>query len=446
MKRRREDHRFCDARCCDEDARPQSGVTDLTGVTLDRRAFIRRAAQLGAAGVVMLSPTAWAARALGGDSSRKRLVVVFMRGAVDGLNVVVPYGEPNYYDSRPTLAIARAGGDGAVVNLDGFFGLHPALATLEPQWNDGTLAFVHACGSPDPTRSHFDAQDYMESGTPGVKSTGDGWMNRVLAVMPGKASPTEALSLGANVPRILSGRMPVANIALGRGAARPLPMDRPIVETAFDRMYRGNDALSQVYQEGRTARAKLMTELEQDMTEANNGAPSPQGFSDDTARLAHLIARDPSIRLAFLALGGWDTHVNQGAAKGQLANHLQPLGEGLASFATALGPHYQDTVILVISEFGRTVRQNGNGGTDHGHGNVMWVMGGPVRGRKVYGAWPGLSNQQLYQERDLAVTTDFREPIATVLRAHMGLGDAQIDRVFPGRPRSTGHTANLISV
>ena len=264
---------------------------------LDRRAFLRRAATLGAAGVVMLSPTAWAARALGGDSSRKRLVVVFMRGAVDGLNVVVPHGEPNYYDSRPTLAIARAGGDGAVLDLDGFFGLHPALTTLEPQWRDGTLAFVHACGSPDPTRSHFDAQDYMESGTPGVKGTGDGWMNRVLAVMPGQASPTEALSLGANVPRILSGRMPVANIALGRGAARPLPMDRPIVETAFDRMYRGSDALSHAYQEGRRARAKLMAELEQDMTEANNGAPSPTGFSNDTGRLAHLIARDPSIRL-----------------------------------------------------------------------------------------------------------------------------------------------------
>src|ERR1700732_1436400 len=181
--------------CCDE------GAQRATGLALDRRAFIRRAAVLGAAGVVMLSPTAWAARALGGDSSRKRLVVVFMRGAVDGLNVVVPYGEPNYYDSRPTLAIARAGGDGAVVDLDGFFGLHPALAALEPQWRDGSLAFVHACGSPDPTRSHFDAQDYMESGTPGVKSTGDGWMNRVLAAMPGKSTPTEAVSLGATVPR-----------------------------------------------------------------------------------------------------------------------------------------------------------------------------------------------------------------------------------------------------
>src|SRR5689334_3517268 len=240
----------------------------LTDATLDRRAFLRRAAALGAAGIVMLSPAAWAARAFGGDSSRKRLVVVFMRGAVDGLNVVVPYGESNYYDARPTLAIARAGGDGALLDLDGFFGLNPALVPLEPQWRDGTLAFVHACGSPDPTRSHFDAQDYMESGTPGVKSTADGWMNRVLAVMPGHPTPTEALSLGANVPRILSGRMPVASIALGRGAARPLPLDRPIVETAFDRMYRGNDALSHAYQEGRNARAKLMSELEQDMTEA----------------------------------------------------------------------------------------------------------------------------------------------------------------------------------
>src|SRR5215469_7209976 len=253
-----------------------------------RREFVRRASILSAAGIVLLSPHAWAA---GGSGDRKgRLVVVFLRGAVDGLNVVVPHGEPNYYDSRPTIAIPRAGGEGGLIDLDGFFGMHPALAALEPQWRDGTLAFVHACGSPDPTRSHFDAQDYMESGTPGVKSTADGWMNRVLAVMPGKASPTEALSLGANVPGILSGRIAVANIALGRAAARPLPMDRPIVESAFDRMYDGNDALSHAYKEGRFARAKLMSELEQDMTEANNGAPSPKGFSDDTGRLAWLIA------------------------------------------------------------------------------------------------------------------------------------------------------------
>ncbi|MBV8452839.1 MAG: DUF1501 domain-containing protein [Deltaproteobacteria bacterium] len=399
---------------------------------------------LGAAGIMLLSPYAWAARAAEGDASRKRLVVVFLRGAVDGLNVVVPHGEPNYYDARPTIAIPRAGGEGGVVNLDGFFGLHPALATLAPHWRDGTLAFVHACGSPDPTRSHFDAQDYMESGTPGMKSTADGWMNRVLAALPGQRVPTEALSLGPALPRILSGRMAVANIPLGRAAAHPLPLDRPIIETAFDLMYQGGDALSRAYREGRAARKRLLGELEADMREADNGAPSPVGFPYDAARLARLIVRDPTIRLAFLALGGWDTHINQGSSGGQLADHLKPLGEGLASFAQALGPHYHDTVVIVISEFGRMVRQNGNGGTDHGHGNVMWVMGGPVHGGNVYGAWPGLSPQHLYQERDLAVTTDFREPIAAVLSTHLGLGDSQISRVFPQRPRSSGHTATLI--
>jgi len=401
---------------------------------------------LSASGILLLSPNAWAARALEGDSSRKRIVVIFLRGAVDGLNVVVPHCEPDYYEARPAIAIGQRGGEGGVLNLDGFFGLHPALAPMMPRWNDGTLAFVHACGSPDPTRSHFDAQDYMESGTPGVKSTNDGWLNRTLAVMPGSHSATEALSLGPTVPRILAGRMAVANMPLGRAAERPMPLDRPIVEASFDRMYEGGDALSRTYRQGREARAHLMSELAQDMKEANGGAPGPQGFSDDADRLAMLIRRDPTIRIGFLALGGWDTHVNQGGASGQLAGHLKPLGEGLAHFADALGPAYGDTVVIVISEFGRTMHQNGNGGTDHGHGNVMWVMGGPVRGRKVYGAWPGLSNQQLYQERDLAVTTDFREPIATVLRGHMGLGEAQIDRVFPGRPRSSTHTAGLISV
>jgi uncharacterized protein (DUF1501 family) len=411
---------------------------------LGRRQFIRGAAMLAAAGVVMIGPRAWAARALAGDPSHKRLVVVFMRGAVDGLSLVVPYGDTQYYEQRPTIAIPRGGGDGSLIDLDGHFGLNPALASMMPQWSDGTLAFVHASGSPDPTRSHFDAQDYMESGTPGVKSTSDGWMNRVIAALPGAHGPTEALSLGPTVPRILAGPLAVANIPLGRAADRPLPMDNPVIETSFDRLYSGNDALSRTYQEGRMARQQLRSELMQDMTAADNGAPSPNGFPDDTARLARLIARDPSIRLAFMALGGWDTHVNQGAVKGQLANHLTPLGEGLASFAKALGPAYDDTVILVISEFGRTVHENGNGGTDHGHGNVMWVMGGPVRGRRVYAQWKGLSPGELYQERDVPVTTDFREPIERVLRSHMALPASQIARIFPGFASAGDNTSGLI--
>jgi len=412
--------------------------------TVSRREFLRRAAILGGAGVVALGSAGWAARALAGDGNRRRLVVIFLRGAVDGLNVVVPHAEPAYYDNRPTIAIARAGSDGAVINLDGFFGLHPALAPIAPLWNEGTLGFVHACGSPDPTRSHFDAQDYMESGTPGVKRTADGWMNRVLAAMPGAHQPTEALSVGPTVPRILSGKMAVANLPMGNNAARPIPMDRPLIETVFDRLYVGDDALSRAYREGREARAKLMSELEQDTAAASAGAPGPAGFSTDSTRLARLIRRDPTIRLAFLALGGWDTHVNQGGADGQLANHLRPLAQGLADFRGALGDAWSETVVLVISEFGRTAHQNGNGGTDHGHANVMWVMGGPIRGKKVYGRWPGLSPAQLYQQRDLAVTTDFREPIASVLETHLGLGVAQMARVFPGRPAPSGNTSGLL--
>jgi uncharacterized protein (DUF1501 family) len=418
---------------------------DCNATTVSRRAFLRRAAMLSASGIVLLSSHAWAARILD-TSSKRRLIVVFLRGAVDGLNVVVPHGESAYYDARPTISLGRTNSKDGVIDLDGHFGLHPALAPLEGTWRDGTLAFVHACGSPDPTRSHFDAQDFMESGTPGVKSTRDGWLNRTLGQIPGTHAPTEALSLGPTVPRILSGPLPVANIPLGRAAARPLPMDRPMIESAFDRLYTGNDSISRAYRDGRQARQRLISELTQDMAEANAGAPSPQGFSDDTDRLARLIGRDPTIRVAFMALGGWDTHINQGASNGQLAGHLKPLGEGLASLAKSLGPSYQDTVILVISEFGRTMHENGNGGTDHGHGNVMWLMGGPVKGRKIYGRWPGLSTASLYQERDLAVTTDFREPIATVLKSHLQFSDAQIARVFPSRPHATGHVDGLIKI
>src|SRR5246127_5589670 len=316
---------------------------------ITRRVFLRNSA-LAVVGTTAIPSflTRAAFGAVESGTRTKRLVVIFQRGAADGLNIVVPHGERAYYAMRPSINIPR----NDVLDLDGFFGLHPSLASLQPIWNQRHLAFVHACGSPDPTRSHFDAQDFMESGTPGIKSTQDGWLNRTLAAIPGTHSATEALSLGPTVPRILSGKVAVANIALGRAAERPMPMDRPVIEAAFDKMYVGDDSISRAYRDGRQARVRLISELTQDMTEANAGAPSPQGFSDDTDRLARLIGRDPTIRVAFMALGGWDTHVNQGSANGQLAGFLKPLGEGLARLAKSLGPSYQDTVILVISEFG----------------------------------------------------------------------------------------------
>jgi uncharacterized protein (DUF1501 family) len=408
---------------------------------IGRREFLR-AATLAASGAILVGPHAWA-HSSAAVKNNKRMVVVLLRGAVDGLNVVVPYGDSNYYENRPSIAIPRSGED-ALLDLDGHFGLNPTLASLIPAWQEGTLAFIHSCGSPDPTRSHFDAQDYIESGTPGIKSTPDGWMNRTLEALPAPHSPTEALSLGAILPRIFSGSMPVANIPVGRGAARPMPLDNPRIEAAFDQLYNGTDPLSKTYREGRITRQKLLSELKEDMTEADNGAPGPDGFPNDAAKLAWLIQRDSSVRLAFISLGGWDTHIGQGSVTGNLANHLKPLGQGLASFKQRLGPAYDDTVILVLSEFGRTVRENGNGGTDHGHGNVMWVMGGPVRGRRVYGKWLGLAPGDLYQQRDLAVTTDFREPIAQVLRLHLGLSEMAIERIFPQLPTDSGNASALI--
>lgn len=397
---------------------------------------------LKAAGAGLLLPlgrSGWCATPAPGTRPGRRLVVVFLRGAVDGLSVVVPHAEEAYYRARPSIAIARPGADGGALDLDGRFGLHPALAPLLPLWQAGRLGFVQASGSPDGTRSHFDAQDYMESGTPGRKSTADGWLNRLLGTLPAQApaSPTRAVSIGAVLPRIWAGTQPVANIAAGAAAARPSLLDRPKVGDAFARLYGGDDRLSRAYQESREAHREVMSAmdagaLEQEMTAADNGAPLPNGFPEDAARLATLMRGEARVQLAFMALGGWDTHANQGAATGQLANRLAPLGQGLAVLARRLGPLLDDTVIVVMSEFGRTARQNGNGGTDHGHGNAMWLIGGGVAGGKVHGRWPGLEDAALNEGRDLAVTTDFRQVLADVAQRHLQLDDKRLSAVFPG--------------
>ena len=420
-----------------------------------RRHLLQRSAILGGL-LLPVGRAAWAAvgAAPPPGTAPKRLIVVLLRGAVDGLSVVVPHAEPAYHAARSAIALGRPGTDGGVLALDGRFGLHPALAPLLPHWQAGRLGFVHAAGSPDGTRSHFDAQDYMESATPGRKATPDGWLNRLLGALPAdpqpRGAPTRAVSIGPVLPRIYAGPNPVANLATGRAAARPTQLDRPPVGDAFAALYAGDDKLSQAYQASRQAHREVMASLaspadiSREMQAADNGAPLPAGFPDDANRLATLMRNDARVQLAFFALGGWDTHANQGNAKGQLASRLHPLGLGLAALADGLGPALEQTVIVVMSEFGRTVRQNGNGGTDHGHGNAMWLLGGPVAGGKVHGRWPGLETAALHEGRDLAVTTDFRQVLAEVCGGHLALAPASLAGVFPGFDAASGPALGVL--
>ena len=400
---------------------------------MKRRDFIHSMA-LGASLVLPVSRNAWAAT--GDTPTRQKLVVIMLRGAVDGLNVVAPYGDANYLRLRPTIGLQAPGSEGGALDLDGYFGLHPALAMLQPLWQQKKLAFVHASGWPDPTRSHFDAQDYMESATPGRKSTPDGWMNRMVTALPGSSTPSRALSIGPTMPRILSGASAAINLPNGAASTRADVLDRPAIGGAFDALYAGNERFGRAYADGRSAHKEVMdASTSKEMMAADGGAPLPNGFPDDAARLATLMRNDPKVQIAFVALGGWDTHANQGAATGQLANRLAPLGQGLAVLAQRLGPMFDDTTIIVMSEFGRTARQNGNGGTDHGHGNAMWVMGGGVAGGKVYGDWQGVADNALNEGRDLPVTTDFRSVLAQVAERHMRLSDKQLSALFPAMPQ-----------
>ncbi|MBW4621334.1 MAG: DUF1501 domain-containing protein [Cyanosarcina radialis HA8281-LM2] len=403
---------------------------------INRRKFLQQISLTSGAAIVAIGSHGWIAKSVNGQTNRQRTIVIFLRGGADGLNIVVPYGESAYYDYRPQIAIAPPGDSQGALELDDRFGLNPALAALMPLWQQGSLAFVHACGYPEATQSHFDAQKYMEVGSTNIRRSLDGWMNRLLSELSTPA-PTKAVGLGATMPRILSGRMPVALLPLGRNPQRPSPIDRPQISSLFDRLYTGNDSISKAYQQGRVAREQLLRDLEEEAMAADNGAPPPKGFAVDARKMARIMVKDPSTQLGFLDLGGWDTHVNQGKHEGQLGRNLKSLGEGLAVLVQELGDIYSQTAIVVMSEFGRTARENGNGGTDHGSGNVMWLLGGSLKGRKVYGEWPGLSESQLLGGRYLKVTTDYRDVLASVLTQHMELNPEKLSAVLPGYSSSS---------
>ncbi|WP_457320354.1 DUF1501 domain-containing protein [Roseateles sp. P5_E11] len=381
--------------------------------------------------------------------TQKKLVVVMLRGAVDGLSVVAPYGEREYATSRPQIALAAPGAEDGLIKLDSLFGLHPSLSPLKRHWDGGQLAFVHASGSPDPTRSHFDAQDYLESGTPGRKSTPDGWMNRLLTALPGEPAPTRAISQGSTPPRIFAGTASVASLGLGPNAMQRRAIDDPQMQSGLAKLYANDAQLSGTLRDttqgrGEMSRSMAAGEGKSMDPSADAGAPSARSFAADARRLGTLIRKDAHTQLAFTAVGGWDTHVNQGAARGQLANRLASLGEGLDALSVGLGDTYRDTVIVVVSEFGRTLRQNGNGGTDHGRGNVIWLLGGPVAGGQMLGEWPGLDASALADGRDLAVRTDFRQVLTPLLQRHLGLSETALATVFPQAPQTWRYADKLL--
>jgi uncharacterized protein (DUF1501 family) len=398
---------------------------------LTRRVFLKN----GSLALVSLGFTpAFIARTAQAATSRQKILVsVFQRGAVDGLNMIVPFGERAYYQKRPSIAIAKPGDAEGAIDLDGFFGLHPRMGSLKPLFDRGELAIVHACGSHDETRSHFDAQDYMESGTPGVKSTRDGWLNRYLhAKEHEKASPFRAVALAPNLPRTLQGTAPalaigqLAQFGVRAGAATEM------LSSSFEAQYAAvaDSVLQPTGQEAFNA-VRLMGAADPTKYAPANGAEYPRsGFGEAMKQIAQIVKSDLGLEVAFAELGQWDHHANEGGATGQIANRLDDFASGLAAFSRDLGDRMADVVVVTMSEFGRTVQENGSRGTDHGHGNAMLVLGGPVKGGQVYGKWPGLEQDKLWEGRDLAITTDFRDVFAEMVTGHLGAKD--ISKIFPG--------------
>ena len=399
-----------------------------------RRVFLKQGAcafvTLGFA-PSFLARTAFAA---GKNGRPKQLIAIFQRGAVDGLSVVVPFGESEYYRGRPSIAIGRPGsGDGAALDLDGFFGFNPRLQPLKPLWEARQLAIVHACGSPDSSRSHFDAQDYMETATPGVKSTGDGWLNRYLQARRDEhATPFRAVALTTQLPRMLQGTAPALAVnQIGQFGIRA-GQSSDAIGASFEAEY-ASAADAVLNGTGREAfnAIKMLKATDPSKYQPAGGVEYPRSpFGQALRQIAQLTKSDVGLEIAFADIGGWDTHVRQGAAQGQLATRLDDFARAIAALVADLGDRMEDTVVLTMSEFGRAVNENGNGGTDHGHGNAMMVVGGGVRGGRVYGKWPGLAIDRRYEGRDLAVTTDFRDVFSEIVTRHLGVADPR--PIFPG--------------
>lgn len=395
---------------------------------------------LAASATAWAAPGLWAQGSGGSVRSQGRLVVVFLRGAYDGLSALVPHGDTHYYALRPSIAIPAPDGTAqSALALDSTFGLHPALADLLPLWKQGVLSVLPSAGSPDPSRSHFDAQHHWEMGVPGQSSAGEGWMN-TLAALRAQGPQPSAVGVGEANPQILAGSAPVQRVPQGQAATRQGTLGQDRTRNALMHLYAGQDELSQAFRAGAESRMQTARTLSDaaatpdmnspQMEAANNGAGSAQGLLLDARHLGTLMRQNRHLRLGFLSAGGWDTHANQGAVTGALAQNLGNLASALVQLRRDFSQ--PNDVVLVFSEFGRTSAENGTRGTDHGHGNALWLMGNQVNGGRWHGAWAGLAPGNLHEGRDLPVRNDFRAVLAQVLRHSQGLALAEIDRLFPG--------------
>jgi uncharacterized protein (DUF1501 family) len=405
---------------------------------MDRRYFLKSSGiALASFGLMSVAPNflqqfANAQTLTGKNGKKKTLIVIFQRGAVDGLNMVVPFGDSDYYNLRRTIAVQKPNQTDGAVNLDGFFGLHPSLKPFEKLWQSKQLAVIHSAGSPNNTRSHFDAQDYMESATPGNKGTRDGWLNRVLQTSGNKQdSPFRTVAITQQVPRSLIGKYPTIAMTNLADFSIKAGVYSANVQNGFEGIYDQTmkDSLGEAGKETFEA-VNYLNRANPSQYKAENGAVYPNSaFGKSLLQIGQMVKAGIGLEVAFAEVGGWDTHVNEGGGRGQLANLLRDFGQSIAALTTDLGKRMDDVVILTMSEFGRTAKENGSRGTDHGHANAMFVIGNAVKGGKVYADWKGLSPNGLNEGRDLAVTTDFRDVFAEISSKH--LGNKSFDKIFP---------------
>ncbi len=417
-------------------------------MNVNRRIFLKQGALafacLGAGplfGPRFLRQTAAAAE-LGVSTDNKILICIFQRGAVDGLSMVVPYGDPFYAQNRPDIALgAPVQKGGGALDLDGYFGLHPALAPLLPLYQQGHLAAIQACGSPNASRSHFDSQDFMESGVVNDKSVSEGWLNRLISSCPedrAKKTAFHAVSMSSVVPRSLQGEEDALAIrdldTFGLSGDTAVTLAGPSgTSKGFESMYGAavDTVLHGTAKESFDA-IEMLKKVRSRTYQPANGASYPAGsFGRNLKQIAQLIKANVGLQIAFAEVDGWDTHANQGAAKGQLSGRLGTFAQALAALHQDLGDRMADVVVVTMSEFGRAVHQNGNRGTDHGHGTCFFALGGSVKGGKVYGDWPTLAPDKLFQKRDLDITTDYRDVFGEICARHFDVPMAEMAKIFP---------------